>query len=447
MDARRALLESPLHWRQIATITLCVFLNALDGFDVLSISFAAPGIVDEWGIERGALGIVLSMELIGMALGSILLGQLADRTGRRPIILGCLVLMATGMALAGQAHSVQTLSAWRLLTGLGIGGMLASVSAAVAEASNARRRMLAVALMSSGYPMGAVLGGSVASELLVSHSWRAIFEFGALVTAACLPLAWWFVPESIEFLLSRGRRKDLAKVDTIMGRLGHTGLQHQAPSRANKAARLPLSALWRGPLARTTLLLVIAYFGHIVTFYFLAKWIPKVVVDMGFAASSAGGVLVWTNVGGASGALLFSALVNWFDTRKLTVAFLLLSSGAVILFGYSPANLTHLSFVTGLAGFATNAVIIGIYALTAASYPAELRAGGVGVVIGTGRGGAALGPIVSGFLFAAGWTVPSVAVAMGMGSLVAALAILVLVRHQDEDGRQSARGSSPLRAG
>jgi benzoate transport len=431
MDARRALLESPLHWRQIATIALCVFLNALDGFDVLSISFAAPGIVDEWGIERGALGIVLSMELIGMAAGSILLGQLADRTGRRPIILGCLVLMATGMAMAAQAHSVQALSVWRLLTGLGIGGMLASVSAAVAEASNARRRMLAVALMSSGYPMGAVLGGSVASGLLVTHDWRAIFDFGALVTAACLPLAWWFVPESIEFLLSRGRPADLAKADRIMGQLGHTGLQRPASRKIGSVARLPLSALWRGPLARTTLLLVVAYFGHILTFYFLAKWIPKVVVDMGFAASSAGGVLVWTNVGGVTGALLFSALVSWFDVRKLTVAFLLLSSGAVILFGHSPANLTQLSLIAGLAGFSTNAVIIGIYALTAGSYPAELRASGTGTVIGTGRGGAALGPIVSGFLFAAGWSLSTVAIAMAMGSLVAAIAILVLVRHQD----------------
>jgi benzoate transport len=431
MDARRALLESPLHWRQMATIALCVFLNALDGFDVLSISFAAPGIVEEWGIERGALGVVLSMELIGMAAGSILLGQLADRTGRRPIILGCLVLMATGMALAAQAHTVEALSVWRLLTGLGIGGMLASVSAAVAEASNARRRMLAVALMSSGYPMGAVLGGSVASGLLVSHDWRAIFDFGALVTAACLPLAWWFVPESIEFLLSRGRPADLAKADRIMRQLGHVGLQQSAPRKAGSVTRLPLSAVWRGSLSRTTLLLVVAYFGHILTFYFLAKWIPKVVVDMGFAASSAGGVLVWTNVGGVTGALLFSVLVNWLDVRKLTIAFLLLSSGAVILFGHSPANLTQLSAIAGLAGFSTNAVIIGIYALTAGSYPAELRASGTGTVIGAGRGGAALGPIVSGFLFAAGWSLPTVAIAMATGSLVAAIAILVLVRHQD----------------
>jgi len=425
-DARRTLLNSPLHWRQVAIIALCILLNALDGFDVLAISFAAPGIAAEWQVDRAALGIALSMELIGMGLGSILLGQVADRIGRRPIILGCLIVMAAGMALASRAYSIETLSFWRLLTGIGIGGMLATISATVAEASNARRRNLAVALMSCGYPLGAVLGGSIASVLLVRHDWRAVFEFGALATAACLPLAWWLVPESIEFLLSRGRPSDVARVDRIMRRLGHSGIEHTAP--ATVAARAPQATVWRGASARTTVFLTLAYFTHILTFYFLVKWIPKVVVDMGFPASAAGGVLVWTNVGGAAGALLFSALVTVIDVRRLTIAFLALSSGAVMLFGQSPADLSQLSLLAALAGFCGNAVIIGIYALTAASFPAEQRASGVGAVIGIGRAGAALGPIIAGFLFAAGWPLPLVAIAMGLGSLAGAVALIALAR-------------------
>jgi len=424
LDARQTLLDSPLHWRQIATIGLCIVLNALDGFDVLSISFAAPGIAAEWRVDRAALGIVLSMELIGMGLGSILLGQAADRIGRRPIVLGCLIVMAAGMALASRAHSIETLSFWRLLTGLGIGGMLATISATVAETANARRRNLAVALMSCGYPLGAVLGGSIASGLLVSHDWRAVFAFGAVATAACLPLVWWLVPESIEFLLSRGRPGDLARVDRIMHRLGHYGTAHAAPA----AEWPPRATLWRGALARTTALLTLAYFTHILTFYFLVKWIPKVVVDMGFPASSAGGVLVWTNVGGAAGALLFSALVTVLDVRRLTTVFLALSGGAVMLFGQSPADLSQLSLFAALAGFCANAVIIGIYALAAASFPAEQRASGVGIVIGIGRGGAALGPIVAGFPFAAGWSLPLVAIAIGLGSLIGAVALVALGR-------------------
>ena len=121
---------------QIAAVAVAFGLNALDGFDVLSISFAAPGIAAEWGIDRAALGIVLSMELIGMAVGSVLLGGVADRIGRRSTILGCLVVMVIGMSMVPLAGGIVSLSIWRVLTGLGIGGMLAAINAVTAEYAN-----------------------------------------------------------------------------------------------------------------------------------------------------------------------------------------------------------------------------------------------------------------------------------------------------------------------
>ena len=132
---------------QMAAIAVTILLNALDGFDVMSISFAAPGIAKEWGVAKDVLGWVLSMELIGMAAGSILLGGLADRIGRKPTIMGCLVVMIAGMLLAPQSENVTQLSIWRLLTGLGIGGMLAALNATVAEFSNARYRNLVLPLL------------------------------------------------------------------------------------------------------------------------------------------------------------------------------------------------------------------------------------------------------------------------------------------------------------
>ncbi|MGH8261743.1 MAG: MFS transporter, partial [Steroidobacteraceae bacterium] len=160
-------------WLQIVAVIITIGLNALDGFDVMSISFASPGIASEWHLDNTALGFVLSMELIGMALGSILLGGVADRIGRRPTVLGCLFAMAIGMLMATQATSVVDLSVWRVLTGLGIGGMLAAVNAVVAEFSNAPRKNLNVALMAIGYPIGAVVGGIIVEHLLKGHSWRS----------------------------------------------------------------------------------------------------------------------------------------------------------------------------------------------------------------------------------------------------------------------------------
>ena len=177
-DPRAALAAAPMRRLQIVVVALCIALNALDGFDVLAISFAAPGIAAEWGITRATLGIVLSMELFGMAAGSVLIGNVADRIGRRPTILACLVVMAAGMFLAAAANGVAMLSITRLLTGLGIGGMISSTSAVVAEFSNARRRSLNVTLNIAGYSTGAILGGMVASALLAaSGDWRAVFVF------------------------------------------------------------------------------------------------------------------------------------------------------------------------------------------------------------------------------------------------------------------------------
>src|SRR5450631_2229026 len=183
LDPREVIAESPMSAIQIAVVVITIGLNALDGFDVLSISFASPGIARAWGIDRAILGVILPMELIGMGLGSILLGGVADKIGRRRTVLGCLVVMTLGMFMAARAKGVYDLSIWRVFTGLGIGGMLAAINAVAAEFSNARRRSLNVSLMAIGYPIGAVIGGSIAALLLKQGDWRVVFVFGATATA------------------------------------------------------------------------------------------------------------------------------------------------------------------------------------------------------------------------------------------------------------------------
>ncbi|WP_030541020.1 MFS transporter [Sphingobium sp. DC-2] len=424
-DIRRLLDEAPLGRMQIAAIILCILLNALDGFDVLAISFASPGIAAEWGVDRAALGIVLSMELIGMAGGSVLLGNLADRIGRRPTILLCLIVMASGMLAATFSNSVVSLSAVRLVTGLGIGGMLACTNAMVAELANARTRSLAVALMAAGYPIGAILGGSIASMLLVAGGWRDVFLFGAIVTGIFLPLAFFLLPESIGFLLQKRPQNVLAKVNALLVRMGHSAVDALSPPDA-AAPKASFAALFSPGLLRITLLLTASYFAHIMTFYFILKWVPKIVVDMGFAPSAAGGVLVWANVGGLGGALLLSMLSWRIPVRVLVIAAMLISAVMVTLFGQGQSSLSGLALVAAAAGFFTNAAVVGLYAIIAQSFPTSVRGGGTGVVIGIGRGGAALGPIIAGLLFSLNFGLPLVALVMGCGSLFAAAALLLL---------------------
>ena len=429
-DPRAIIAREPMRRAQVLAVALCVALNALDGFDVLSISFASPGIAAEWGIDRAVLGIVLSMELIGMAVGSVFIGALADRVGRRPVALGCLVVMATGMALASTAGNVQTLSAYRLLTGLGIGGMLAATNAMTAEFSNARRRNLAVALMAAGYPVGAIVGGAIASRLLVGGSWRSVFVFGAVSTALFLPLVWFLVPETVAWIVQRRAAGALERVNAVLARLGHATVS-ALPAPSTDVPRARLAQLFAPGLARTTVLLTVGYFAHIVTFYFILKWIPKIVVDMGFAPSTAGGVLVWANVGGFTGALIFSLLTQRAGLRRLLIGALVLSAVMVAVFGRGQADLRQLALVAAIAGMCTNAAVVGFYAMLAQSFPTAVRAGGTGFVIGVGRGGAALGPILAGFLFKNGATLQTVAITMALGSVVAVVA-LVLLRYREQ---------------
>lgn len=421
---QQAIDASPMSVFQVLAVAICVLLNALDGFDVLSISFASPGISQDWEIERAALGVVLSMELIGMAVGSLVIGSMADYIGRRPTILFCLVVMAMGMYAAAVASGVIELSLYRLATGLGIGGMLAATNAMTAEYSNQKYRALAVVVMAAGYPFGAIVGGAYASELLVTFDWRAVFYFGAILTAAFIPLVWFVLPESVHYLAEKQPKDALARINKIMRRMGKEEVTELPTTEA--APSSSVNELFSTNLRAKTLLLTVAYFAHIMTFYFIIKWIPKLVADMGYHPSEAGGVLVWANVGGLIGAIGVGLLSQRFPLRALVMTSLVGSVAMVSYFGTGQNDLAGLAFFAGAAGFFTNGAIVGLYALFAFTFPTQVRAGGTGFVIGVGRGGAALGPIVAGLLFAASFGLGTVSLAMAFGSAVALVALFFL---------------------
>ena len=419
-----ALIEgSPMRARQWLAVGVTMLLNALDGFDVLSSAFAGPGIKAQWHLGPDGLGLVLSMELIGMGVGSVLLGGVADRFGRRPAILACLALMVVGMFGAATASSASILSAWRVLTGLGIGGMLAAVNALTHELSNAAKRSFAMALMVIGYPLGAFVGGLVASALLAAHGWRVVFVLGGGMTLALIPLFVWLVPEPPAWL-ARARPADaLARINRSLAALGHPPVGAMPPLPA-VAPRVGIGALFSAEHRRVTLLVAFAYAAHAVAFYFVLKMAPAILSDPQFAGlhySRAEGAraLAFANLGGAIGGGTFGWLMHRFGTRRAPLAGLALSFVMVSAFGLGQPSLSAWIVAIALIACVTNAAIVGFYAVFASLYPPELKAIGTGVALTVGRAGAALAPIASGALFARGLPLSLVAVIMASGSLIA----------------------------
>ena len=447
-DPRETLARSPMSALQLAAVLITIGLNALDGFDVLSIAFASPGIAAEWHPSKTALGWLQSMELAGMALGSILLGGVADRIGRRATILGCLVVMTAGMFLATTASDITTLCVYRVITGLGIGGTLAAINAVAAEFSSARARNLSVSIMSIGYPAGAVLGGTIVTQLLKGHDWRAVFYFGCGMTALFIPLVLWLIPESVPWLARKQPAGALEKINRTLKRMGHAAVEALpvlAPEVRSRSSR----DIFGPALIATTLIVTAAYFFHVMSFYFVAKWTPKIVVDMGFTQSQGSATLTWGNVGGMLGGALLGLLTLRFDVKRLTITVMLLGAVAVSLFGRSPPDLHWLALYTAAALFFTNAGIVGMYAIFAHVFPTHVRSSGTGFGIGVGRGGSVIGPPLAGWLFDQHYSLATVAMVLALGTLTAAfvLSLLKLKPDQPASDLEAAPAALPTATG
>ena len=427
-------------------VAITIALNALDGFDVLSISLTAASIRDELGFGQALTGLLLSMELVGMAVGSIMLGRYADKWGRRPLMLACLAMMTAGMfmvtvnpgPLAAGAKALMNalgmleewpvelvhISIWRVITGLGIGGMLAAINAVVAEYSNAKKKHLNVALMSIGYPVGAFTGGFIASALLDNYTWHSVFLLGFGMTAVMIPIVYFFVPETVAWETRKQKPGALERINSTLRKLGKPQID-SLPNTAEEMADTSRDSIFSPRLIRTTAILTAAYFFHIMTFYFILKWTGVIVEDRGYAASQAGQVLSWINVGGATGGAILGLLTLKFDLKRLTMAAMIMSTVFVAIYG-NVTEIAQLTVVCVACGFFINAAINGMYAIFAHAYPTQVRAAGTGFAIGLGRGGSILAPIIAGFMFEGGAGVPIVAFVMGGGSLVAAIALMFL---------------------
>jgi len=427
IDPRETLDKAPMSLLQMVVVVITCMLNGLDGFDVLSISFASNGIAKEWDMMPAELGVVLSMELIGMAIGSIILGGVADKVGRRRTTLGCLSVMAVGMVMTTVVGNVTQLSICRIFTGFGLGGLLAAINAMSAEFANRKKRHMCVSLMSIGYPIGGVLGGFIAAWFLRHYEWRYIFYFGSAITAFFIPVVFFIVPESVQWLVRAQPKDALKRANEALRRMGHA-IVDALPELTPEARKKSLKDIFSPGLAGITVMVTIAYFLHVTTYYFILKWAPRAAHSFwGFDMPSAANVLTCANIGGVVGGVVFTLLTLRYDIKKLTIGVMFLGAAFIALFGSIPANLIYAGLVAFGCGFFGNPAIVGMFALFAHVFPTHIRAAGTGFSVGIGRGGAILSPIIVGFLIEGGFSLAAVTAIISIGGFIGA-AVLLFVK-------------------
>jgi len=404
IDLKQRLDNDPMGRFQCLAIGICIVLNMIDGFDVLVMAFTAASVSAEWGLSGAQVGLLLSAGLFGMAAGSLFIAPWADRFGRRPLILFCLALSGVGMLLSALSQSPLQLALLRGLTGLGIGGILASSNVIASEYASKRWRGLAVSLQSTGYALGATLGGLLAVWLLGHWGWRSVFLFGGIVTVLVIPLVLLWLPESLDFLLARRPGNALARVNLLADKLGQPALsQLPPPAQSVPGAATGFRQLLTPAMRRTTLVIWLLFFLVMFGFYFVMSWTPKLLVAAGLSAQQGitGGVLL--SVGGILGAALIGGLSSRWKLSRVLAMFMLVTAGLLVLFVASGSSVTAALALGLLIGLFANGCVAGLYALSPVVYDASVRATGVGWGIGIGRIGAILSPTVAGVLLDGGW--------------------------------------------
>lgn len=421
-DFRAAINAAPMSRFQKMVLAVCIALNMLDGFDVLVVAFAAPHLAADWQLSGRELGALLSAGLLGMAAGGLFIAPFADRIGRRPLVLLCLCTIAGGMLASAFAQTYTQLLTLRVVTGLGIGGMLASISVIAAEYASDKWRTAAVTMLSAGYTLGATVGGAITGVLLAYYSWRSAFLLGGVSTLLVIPLALYGFQESLDFLIAKRPKAALARVNAILSRMRREPVDRLTATRAPDAVaagRLVLSPV----MVLRTLLLWIAFICVMAGFYFVMSWTPKLLVQAGMSATQGvtGGVLL--NVGGLAGCTLFSVVSGRVRLTPLLTWFLIVSAALLAAFGASASELRLALPLAIILGATISACVGGLYALTPLLYPPQVRATGVGWAVGMGRLGAMAGPVLVGMLIDGGWQADQLYYLFAIPFLVAALPI------------------------
>lgn len=390
--------------RLMQTVGLCFLVALMEGLDLQAAGIAAVGIAQAFTLDKMQMGWIFSAGILGLLPGALFGGMLADRYGRKKVLLGSVALFGLFSIATALAWDYPTLVFARLMTGVGLGAALPNLIALTSEAAGPRFRGTAVSLMYCGVPIGAALAAAMGASGL-AQAWQTIFWVGGIVPLLLVPLLMFRLPES------------------------------QAFSAQQQDTPMPLRAIFAAETASATLLLWLCYFFTLLVVYMLINWLPMLLVDQGFSASQASGVMFALQMGAALGTLMLGALMD--KLSPMSMSLLIYSGMLASLIALGVANSFSLMLISGfiVGMFATGGQSV-LYALAPLFYRTEIRATGVGTAVAVGRLGAMSGPLLAGKMLALGTGTVGVMAASAPGIVLAGVAVFWLMK---KDQRKGAR--------
>jgi len=383
--------------RSTLTIALCFIVALIEGFDLQAAGTAAAGLRQTFALDPKMMGWVFSAGIIGLLPGAFFGGWIADRIGRKKILISAVLLFGVFSLATAYVDTFSGLLAVRFMTGLGLGAALPNLIALCAEAVGERHRGLAISVMYSGVPLGGALAAVVA--MFTSEHWQTTFIIGGLVPVLVVPLMVLLLPESSVF---------------------------RQQTNAVEARHSTASALFGEDRARTTLALWLGYFFTLTVMYMLLNWLPSLLIAQGFSKPQAGMVQMLFNIGGALGSLLGGVLLDRCNGIKVVMFVYagLLAALAGVGFSVGIVSMSAAGFAAGVFVMAAQLVL---YALAPPAYPTAVRATGVGAAVAIGRLGSVAGPLAAGQLLGAGAGTAGVLLATSPGLVIAALAAITVL--------------------
>ncbi len=400
----------------------------LDGFDVQAIGYVAPAIKHDWHISDPVLGRVVSAALVGVLVGSLFLSMLADKIGRRPILVGSSLFFSVTTLFTARAQTVDQLLVIRFIAGIGLGAIMPNVMALVSEYTPRRLRVTMMMVVSNGFTAGAAIGGFIAAWLIPAYGWRSVFYCGGAIPLVIGAVMLFALPESLQFLVLKG--KDAGKIIKWLKRIDPAaavgGLSTQYVVPEERKTGVPFLDLFRDGRAVGTVLIWLTYFMNLLNLYLLAGWLPTVANAMGYSTATSARLGAMEQVGGMIGALILS----WFVYRLGFVAVLTtcftVACINIALIGQPGLSLTLLFVVVFIAGFGVVGGQAGVNALTGTYYPTKLRSTGLGAGLGIGRIGSIVGPVLAGELRGRHWTNQELFLAAAVPALVSAFVMIAM---------------------